>query len=260
MVRSTSISNEAISVLKNAEVEGNCVRLTGQLDRKLYTEVNEVLVRLGGSWKSGKIKAHVFPEDKDLAILLDSVTSNEMMPEKNPLAFFPTSTEVARLMVEKANLFAGARVLEPSAGEGAIAEVVQSTGLDISLDLIEKDADRCKSLESKGFLPFQKDFLDLDPFHWDIAYDCILMNPPFAVKEDSKAYITHIFHAWNFLNQERGTLIAIAPIGFTFANDRKSKEFKEFVEQYGDWAALPDDAFKPYTGVKTVLIKLQKTV
>lgn len=259
MVRSISISTEAISVLKAAQIEGNYVRLTGQIDRKLYVEVNEVFTRLGGSWKSGKIKAHVFPEDKDPAILLDSVVSGEMMPEKNSLAFFPTSAEVAQMMVEKACLTSHVRVLEPSAGEGAIAELIQATGLDVTLDLIEKDADRCKTLSSKGFSPVQKDFLDLDPFHWDIAYDCILMNPPFSVKEDSKAYITHALHAWKFV-KDGGCLIAIAPIGFTFAKDRKSKDFREFVEQYGDCAALPDDAFKPYTGVKTVLIKLQKPV
>ena len=36
---------------------------SGQLDRSLYEEVNEVLVRLGGKWKGGRTKAHLFPYD-----------------------------------------------------------------------------------------------------------------------------------------------------------------------------------------------------
>ena len=90
------ISAEALTVLREAECDSDRVRITsGQLDRTLYKEVNEVLVRLGGKWKGGHTKAHLFPYDP--RPLLAGVLATGDMPPKNPWAFFPTPPELVSL-------------------------------------------------------------------------------------------------------------------------------------------------------------------
>src|ERR671925_807732 len=87
------LSGDAIAVLQNLDYDGFAIRFP-QVAPTLYTEVNEVLTRLGGKWKGGRTKAHVFQEDPTL--LIEYVLSSAVMPPKNPEAFFPTPKEVAR--------------------------------------------------------------------------------------------------------------------------------------------------------------------
>src|SRR5579885_3284456 len=85
-----SISAKALAVLREMECDSDRARITsGQLDRPLYEEVNEVLVRLGGKWKGGRTAAHVFPY-YDPRPLLAGVVTTGIRPPKNPTAFFPT--------------------------------------------------------------------------------------------------------------------------------------------------------------------------
>ncbi len=60
------LSSEALRVLESGvEVKGSSLRITQQLDRKLYTAVNKVLEALGLKW-SRKEKAHVAPARVDV--------------------------------------------------------------------------------------------------------------------------------------------------------------------------------------------------
>lgn len=62
-VKGKRISDEALSVLSEGVVDGKTFAITnGQLDRKLYVEVNGVLESMGGKWNR-KLRVHVFGED-----------------------------------------------------------------------------------------------------------------------------------------------------------------------------------------------------
>ena len=56
------IDSAIIEVLAKAEVSGNTMRLTEQLDRKTYQQVSKVLSAIGGKWNSPK-KCHIFADD-----------------------------------------------------------------------------------------------------------------------------------------------------------------------------------------------------
>jgi hypothetical protein len=255
------ISNEALTVLRNSEAcsVDNAVRLpAGQLDRSIYTAVNDVLTRLGGKWNT-RAKAHLFPHDP--APLLFEVQESGVMPDKNPNAFFPTPTDIVERMCEWITFKAAVpRLLEPSAGDGAIAKQVRhlmntTAGRDYVLDCCEIDAARAAWLEADGFSVVAPDFLNYSP---PCPYDVVLMNPPFAVAGDSLAYITHIERAWGFVGRG-GVLAAIAPIGFTFRTDRRSTSFLALVQEHGHFEALPANAFKESgTGVATALVVLTR--
>jgi len=99
------------------------------------------------------------------------------------------------------------------------------------------------------------DFLSYRPTR---HYDAILMNPPFSLDDDKMAYVTHIMHAWSLVTPG-GLLVAIAPGGVLFSQDKRVKALSALIDAYGSTEELDDKAFKESgTGVRTVLIILHK--
>jgi hypothetical protein len=252
------MAGDVLDVLRGATVEEFTVILNSpQLERGLYGRVNELLVRLGGKWKRGK--GHVYPYDP--TYLLSGVIGSGMMPPKNPLAFFPTPNEVIWEMLSYAPLCGSwakeMRFLEPSAGQGAIANIIcdesRQTPSDINMDLVEIDPFRASLLRGQGYKNvFEMDFLDYIP---GPVYDMILMNPPFSLKGDSVAYATHILHAYDLLAPE-GVILAIVPSSWKQKMDAKSRRLVEI----GSYSlAVPKGAFKESgTMVSTEILYITK--
>jgi predicted RNA methylase len=264
----TLISQDVRNILQHyVSYDGNSLKLTcGELDRKLYEEVNEILTRLHGKWKCGKIKAHVFPFDPKP--LIQNVIDTGQEPPKNPYALFPTPSIVVDELLDVAdidwrgllpeayepNIF---RVLEPSTGLGAFADGITSRlhKSDV-LHCVEIDPFLAGILKSKGHNVFNQDFLT---YKTDELYDLVVMNPPFSVEGDATAYITHINHAWGML-RDNGLLFAIIPPGWTYRKTKKDTTFRDFVSEYGHatWI-LPAGTFKESgTTIETHVIVLRK--
>lgn len=67
--RSKKISTEARAVLSLCEVQGNTVFIRcGRLDRKLYGEVNDVLMGIGGKWNRLKMEFDEATKKNGLAL------------------------------------------------------------------------------------------------------------------------------------------------------------------------------------------------
>jgi hypothetical protein len=273
--RGKPISAEALDVLVTATITGNVLVLgSGQLDRKLYVEVNEVLSRLDGKWVA-KLKGHVFPEDPSEK--LTYILSTGSMPPKNPDAFFPTPANLIDLMFYLHDDLPGylktaapPRFLEPSAGEGAIAvrlrhaceaavagqaALPKPRKLDYYLDCVEVSPERASKLRNQALVTHELDFLKFAPAY---KYGRVYMNPPFALAGSPLAYIDHILHAYELL-EPGGKLVAIAPSGFTFRTDKKSVAFRTQVDDCGYWDSNKEDAFKASgTMVNTVTLVMDK--
>jgi hypothetical protein len=261
------LTTDATGVLERLDYDGFAVRFP-QVDAHLYGEVNEVLTRLGGKWKGGRTKAHIFQEDP--ALLIEYVLETGTMPPKNPEAFFPTPTEVAHgimIMSDLDKLRDEDLILEPQAGNAALLDYLESHAGELLIDenhaplkprihLVEKSPLRCAILRAKGYLNVQQqDFLQ---YQTDLRFARILMNPPFSVPGSKTAYIDHILHAFTFL-APGGVLTAIAPDHFIRHDDQRSQSFLEFVTSNGYFETNDPDAFKE-TGanVQTVTIALEK--
>jgi predicted RNA methylase len=253
-----ALSVEAVTVLGAAWVTGNELRLPpGQLARPLYEEVNEALTRLGGKWKGGRTKAHVFGEI-DPAPLLDEIRATGAMPAKNPTAFFSTPPEIVARLIDAAFIRMcdrlGALLLEPSAGRGAIADAMRTAAPSAMIDAVELLPANAAVLRQKGHVVVEGDFLTFAP---EYRYDACAMNPPFAVDGDPLAYINHVRHALALVHRG-GSLAAIVPAGLSFRNDRRTREFRDQVLACGSIEALPDDAFVVSgTAVRTLLITME---
>ena len=112
------INNALLPVLDSVQIDGNVVRLAQQLDRPTYVAVNKVLESIGGKWNR-KAKGHVFNMDP-AEILEEVILTGEYSSKKQDFGFFETPPELAKKVVELADIRPGMSILEPSAGRGAL--------------------------------------------------------------------------------------------------------------------------------------------
>lgn len=258
MPKSNRIDSDVMDVLKSALCEGNLLFLPPkQMERKLYERTNEVLTRLGGKWKGGKTRGHIF--DDDPAPLLSEVLATGIMPLDNPLDFYETQPAVVETMLSKVTITPTV-ISEPSAGRGAIVRAAKAKYPHVPLHAIEVDPKRAEILRNiPDVNVHQGNFIE-DIARWSKqAPDLILMNPPFTSPQDHKAYITHIYAAYEML-QAKGQLISIAPAGLKFNTDKRTSDFRAFIQQRGTIEDLPSGAFGDSgTLVATVIITMHKT-
>lgn len=259
------ISSAALQLLSESKIDGYNLTLPSvKLERELYDEVNDILIRLGGKWKTkGKAKdgipkgVHIFPYDP--TILVSAVLDTGIKPPKNPTAFFPTPASIVDKVVKYADLDtldrSECRILEPSGGTGAIAEGVRTAAPNAQLDVCEILPTNIAVLKKKGFSVFEGDFTKFNP---EYKFDAIVMNPPFSLDGDALAWITHMEHAWNLLKDD-GQLVAIVPNSLVYRSTSRVKNFRTFVSIYGGWEELPQGSFKESgTGVSTLIVWLKK--
>lgn len=167
--------------------------------------------------------------------------------------YFPTPAPVVARMIEAADIPAGARILEPSAGSGAILDGVRVVHPDATMQAIERHATLCDVLRGKGYSVHAGDFFDYDaPAE---RFDRVLMNPPFENGQDME----HVRRAFTWL-KPGGRLVAIMSPGPFFRQDRKATEFRAWFDDIGGTREdIPAGAFKESgTGIATVLIVLDK--
>lgn len=124
------------------------------------------------------------------------------------LQFYRTPEAAADELVSRASPQDGARILEPSCGDGAILDALRRYATKNRLGLratgIEYDSGRAEAARGKGYGVMQANFLQVQP---DPVFDFVLMNPPFY----GKHYQQHIEHALKFL-KPGGVLYAILPV------------------------------------------------
>lgn len=242
------ISNEVLSVLSAGEIEDNVFIINcGQLDRKIYLAVNEVLTNIGGKWNR-KLKGHIFecdPTEKLEEVMLTGETTNE----KQLYQFFETPLELVNRMIALGEITDECEILEPSAGHGAIADQIAKVWH--KLMCYEIDPKKIDVLREKGFVAKECDFVKYDSKD---KYDRIIMNPPFTKQQD----IDHVEKAWSIL-RGHGRVVSIMSPGFMFRQNKKSTDFKKLVEENGYWEELPPETFKESgTMINTVIVVLDK--
>ena len=245
------INNNVLDILGNCRVEGNILYLPNiQLSRADYTAVNKVLEALGGKWDR-KLKGHVFnhcPTDDIEAVLL----TGDVVDVKKEFQFFPTPRSIAERLCDLAEIDDTVSVLEPSCGNGALADVIWERG-PRSLFGVELNVDMENILKEKPYSIFIGwDFLQLEAGE---AWDRIVMNPPFSNHQD----IDHVLKAFSIL-KPGGIMISVMSVSPLFRTDKKSVAFREFLEENNAFVEeLPEGAFKESsTMVKTCIVKIKK--
>lgn len=168
---------------------------------------------------------------------------------------FPTPPELAQRMAELARLFSGARVLEPSAGTGALLQAITQAAEEIlsgtrprvtAIEINPRLADELRRRNFPSTIVHTGDFLETEAAIAALPdlYDRVLMNPPF----NNGADITHIKLALRFL-KIGGRLVGICANG-----PRQKAELQPLTSM---WEELPAGTFEG-TNVRTVLLTIDK--
>lgn len=246
-----NVSTDVLQVLDRAQTDGSRLVLTGTLDRKLYLDTDKILKAAGGKWDR-KERAHLF--DGDAADAIEQIIlTGQVTSAKQQFGYFPTPTPIVQQLIEHAAIEPGMRVLEPSAGRGAIALAAVRAGAVV--DCVEIQPEHANALAAereRNITVLVEDFLTTDPRP---VYDRVVMNPPFARQAD----IAHVKHAWQAL-KPGGRLVAVMSAGITFRQTSAAVAFRSRLEALGGTLhPLPEGAFKESgTGVNTVIAVLPK--
>ena len=116
-------------------------------------------------------------------------------------SFYPTPDSLIYAMLEKITITPNDHILEPSAGKGNIARILDAHYPENRLTLVERDPLLRAVLIADGYrVSGVRDF-----FNWSLPVDVILMNPPFSANYQDA---DHIRHAWAVLKRG-GRLAAI---------------------------------------------------
>jgi predicted RNA methylase len=244
----TKVTDEMRVVLEGCTIEGNLLRLPeGQLDRKMYVAVNKVLTDLGGKW-TRKVRGHMFPGNPAdaLATVLETGKSEN---QKSILQAFFTPKDLAGFIVSLVGV-KGDDVLEPSAGEGALALACMRAGA-ASVLCVEQHPPYAASLRALELTVREGDFLESPAIP---AFSKVVMNPPFTKNQDVK----HVRHALQFLT-DGGKLVSI------MAGNETRRSFVDLLEWLDDQAwnydihELPEGSFKQSgTNVSVLALVVRK--
>ncbi len=204
----------------------------GDKDKYVTAEVIRVLELIGGV----KQPEGYYQFDYNPSEVIDAIIASGCVPDHKSHQYYPTPENLAELAVSLAAIKEGDLVLEPSAGQGGIADKIVA-GL---VECVEVSALHCKILEEKGHKVNQSDFLK-----WDnkTLFDAVVMNPPFS----EGRWQAHLEAAAKKL-KVGGTLVAILP------ESAKNKALNGFdCEYHGTY----DNEFAN-TSVNVVILKATK--
>lgn len=223
-------------ILQRSTVSGCVLTLPEvQLDRKVYVEVAKSLERIGGKWNRSK---NGFLFQQDPTPLLARVLDGEQVNIKKDFQCFFTPSELAQDLIAEL-MWVGmssppARALEPSAGQGAIADLIPQW---LHLEVCELEPLNRSILEEKGYTVVAHDFLTLDRPNW---YDRIVANPPFTKGQD----IDHIRHMYRCL-APGGRMVSVCSTSFLHRTNRKHVEFQDWLNEVdAERHSIPEGTFK----------------
>jgi phospholipid N-methyltransferase len=231
--------------LQSTIIVGNVVKLPDvKLDRKEYLEVAKALELIGGKWDR-KNSGFIF--DFDPTSLLHKVQDGESINLKKEYQFYETPEDLADRLVSLVNIKTEDKVLEPSAGRGAIIKAINKKYtnpvsyyelMDINRTFLDK---------------IEANYLGDDFMTCTEEFDCIIANPPFSKNQD----IDHIMKMYQCL-KKGGTIISIMSKHWTFANDKKSVAFRDFMQNHTTHE-IEEGAFKDSgTMVSSIIVEITK--
>lgn len=181
----------------------------------------------------------------------------QKVKETPPYSWFPSSPQLIKIMLEEAQITPGLYGLEPTAGDGVLAEAMVQSGAIV--DVIEIDLLLRQILFQKGFNLVGSDFLTSQPQR---QYNRILMNPPFSTNKVRGIDLDMIQRAYHLFLASSGRLVSVVSNSMNIKNDERAQTFRGFLKQTkANVIKLPLEIFwgtlRPVT-VETYLIVIDK--
>lgn len=188
---------------------------TEKVPAKVYAEAKKAIILIGGEWKPGRcgpLSGGFYFKDNNLTLeeMTKVIKTGVVYNKQQSTQFFETPPELAKRMAHLVrDCLAGnhsPRILEPSAGHGAIIDALVDVGFSTGvIDAIELQHEACNVLCDK--YPMMNVVRnDFGSVYGHSGYDAVVMNPPF----DRNLWQKHILHAIKFM-ESGGILVAVVP-------------------------------------------------
>jgi hypothetical protein len=165
--------------------------------------------------------------------------------------FYPTPRKIAQMMLDYAEVEAGMRVLEPSAGTGNLADAIYEREPEAMVTACEIAPRLRRILELKGYTA-EWDCLDIKG-----EFERVIMNPPFERGQDME----HVQAMYERL-VDGGRLVSVMSEGVFFRQGKREVAFRAWLDELGaESIQLPENSFKESgTGVNTRIVIIDKPV
>ncbi len=190
---------------------------------KHYADLKRLLETSSGTYSSKGYFS--FQDGVDAEEVLAAVRQGKALNGKKASQSFFTPEDMAYEVCRAPGNLEGKRVLEPSAGDGALADIARAAGAEVVV--VENHRPNVLALEKKGYDVWDKDFLSLTPDELGL-FDAILANPPFSNNQD----IDHVMHMFRFL-KPGGTLSVITSQRWKTGSQKAHVEFRAFLDAQG---------------------------
>ena len=171
-------------------------RYSGSRTSCLVAEAEMVLRAIGGS----KTKEGWFEFDYAPLPIIQAIVVSGCIPDQKAHQFYPTPEKLARIAADLAEIGETDEVVEPSAGQGGIADHLPKD----RTTCVEISALHCAVLKAKGLKTVEADFLKWAQTAPKV--DVVVMNPPFS---DGRAE-AHTLAASTMV-RSLGRLVSILP-------------------------------------------------
>lgn len=211
-------------------------------DGQIKKAVGEVLETIGGVPGKAGI---CYTFDYDAGPVIEEIQAYGEIPDRYSHQYYPTPDLIAEAAIDLAEIRPEDRCLEPSAGQGHIAQHLpceQTTCVEVS-------ALHASILEAKGYPTIKADFLTMTAGQLGSpeGFDVIVMNPPYS-KGRAEA---HVRHAISML-APGGRLVGVVPSGVENRWDLQGRSDDEM-----EWGSSYSNAFR-HTGVNVQLFRYRK--
>lgn len=239
--------------LSKCKIEGNILYLPPISDGALtnYSEVRMALLNAGAKYKRNTF---VFPNAAQPYI--DRLMGGDKENIKQEFQFFGTPNKLADKLVKMAEIESNHKILEPSAGQGAIIKAIQRVLPNHPVqwcELMDINQNVLFGLQNKQTF-ICPDFLEA-PKSLNGFFDRIIANPPFNKNQD----IDHIEKMYGCL-KKGGRLVSIASKSWNIGSQKKQVAFREWLDKVGAMTEeIENGAFKESgTSVGGFIITIDK--
>lgn len=166
-------------------------------DKHVLAESRRVIESIGGV-----LTDDYYQFDYEPAEVIADIVVSGCIPDYKSHQYYPTPEKLARLAVEMAEIGENDRCLEPSAGQGGLADFLPKD----RTTCIEVSPLHCQILEGKGYKTIRADFIDWADYSPEPIFNRVIANPPYS---DGR-WSLHVETAASLVAKE-GRIIAILP-------------------------------------------------
>lgn len=239
-------------ILMHCTLENNIMKLPQvQFNKKSYAEAKKWIEEAGGSWQGGKVQGFTFPFNAER--VFNILHEGKRCNLQQEFQFFATPPEVADWLVMLAGgVHEDEKVLEPSAGTGAIIDAIHRSCKDLVVDCFELMPENKELLSKKSNINILGD----DFTTYDLGlYDKIIANPPFSKNQD----IRHVRRMYEHLNNG-GTVAVIMSCHWKIASEKECADFRKWLKDvHAKICDIEEGSFKQSgTGIETTAVIIQK--